>query len=239
MAELFACRVSDFVTVVSGTDYIIAKKLLKPRRLDIIPNFVAYEIIERTLKKRSFRRRVWYEYVVYHGDFRYFPNREALLNMLKHIMPEIWKDYPNIKLVLIGPGIPRFEGIRIKSLGFLPQEELYAVISGAVCAIVPLLRGGGTRIKILEYMTCGVPVISTETGAEGLDVENFKHIILVRNVEEIPSVFKTLIGNTRLREELTRNAIALVRNKYDAQKVVAKLARICESLINQRRDPYG
>jgi len=234
VVEALACKVSDLVIVVSKLDYAIAKYLFKHRHLNVIvvPNFVAYEVVERALEGLINVKELG-RYVVYHGDFRYFPNREALLILLKHVMPEIWRDFPDIKLVLIGPGLPRFEGTKVISLGFLPQEELYAVITGAVCAIVPLLRGGGTRIKVLEYMACGIPVISTRVSAEGLEVESYKHIILINDVTEIPSAFKALINDIKLRNALVLNALNLVRSKYDGRKVIEELAISFNSLLER------
>jgi len=170
-------------------------------------------------------------YVVFHGDYRYFPNREAVINLLKHVMPKIWKTYPDIHLLIIGPGISKFKKGNIISLGYLSQEELYGIISKAVCAIVPLLRGGGTRIKVLEYMACGVPVISTRIGVEGLEVTHLEHVLIAESLEDIPRLFELLIKNSSLRMKLIYNASILVKSKYDVTNVVSEVNKVLNTLI--------
>jgi glycosyltransferase involved in cell wall biosynthesis len=90
-----------------------------------------------------------------------------------------------------------------------------------------LLRGGGTRIKILEYMACGIPVISTRIGAEGLEAENFKHIILVNSIDEIPFMFRLLMEDNKLGERIRHSAVALVRERYDIAKAMGKFMNVC------------
>jgi len=230
LTEYYATKLSRVVFVVSKHEYIIASKLLKPHFVRIIPNFVCLNEIFQA-KYIKFDLNLPKKYIIFHGDFRYFPNREALSVMIREIMPKIWKDHPDIFLLISGPGLQKFYFERIISLGFLSQAELYKVISKATCAIVPLLRGGGTRIKILEYMANGIPVISTKIGAEGLEVEHLKHIILVKNIGEIPYYFDILIKDPKIYSKLSYNAMTLIQNKYDIFKVADEVIKIFESLM--------
>jgi glycosyltransferase involved in cell wall biosynthesis len=236
LIERKATKHASLNIVVSYKDFYVAKKLFNITNIIIVPNFVPYSEIEKI--RKQFNGEICVEercisgtYIVFHGDFRYYPNREALLLLIKHIMPRIWKNHPDIKLVVIGPGLPRVSNGKIVFLGYVPQETLYKLICNATCALIPILRGGGTRIKILEYLACGVPVISTKIGAKGLELENFKHIILVDKVEDIPEMFDLLMKDATLKKELKISASAVIREKYDAFKVLENLSDVLIKLL--------
>jgi len=241
LLERNATKYASLSMVVSYKDFHIARKLFNITNIVIAPNFVPYNEVE-SIRKRlnegicAEKTRIAGRYIIFHGDFRYYPNREALLLLVKRIMPRIWELYPDIKLVVVGPGLPRASKGKIILLGYIPHEILYKLISNATCAIVPLLRGGGTRIKILEYLACGVPVISTKIGAEGLELENFEHIILVDQINDIPEAFILLMKNNALREKLKANAIAIVREKYDVSKALKDFLNIMLNILLNEQD---
>jgi len=228
LMERNAARHASLSIVVSHKDFHIARGSFNITNIVIVPNFVPYNEIEnirKQLNEKTCIEEVCISgtYIIFHGDFRYYPNREALFLLIKRIMPRIRKLYPDIKLVVAGPGLPRISNGNIVFFGYIPQETLYKLICNATCAIVPILRGGGTRIKVLEYLACGIPVISTKVGAEGLELENFKHVVLVDKVDDIPEAFDLLMKNDALREKLKTNASAVIREKYDASKVLENL----------------
>jgi glycosyltransferase involved in cell wall biosynthesis len=229
MLEKKASDIADLVMVVSNYDFYLTKKIFNINHAIVVPNFIPYNELEciKSESLEDLKRNLSSVYVVFHGDFRYFPNREALSILLKHIMPKIWRQYPTIKLIVMGPGLPRISGERVVLMGYVPQRTLYKMLCNAYCAMVPLLRGGGSRIKILEYMACGTPVISTRIGAEGLEVENFKHILLVDDVDDFSLMFKLLMENSELRERIRDNAITLVKEKYDIVKAMEKFVNVC------------
>jgi glycosyltransferase involved in cell wall biosynthesis len=241
LLEKKACNIADLVIVVSNHDLYLTKSIFNINHLLVVPNFVPYNELEHIKHKKlkDLREITPISYVVFHGDFRYFPNREALFILVRQIMPKIWEQYPTIKLVVMGPGLPRISKGRITLMGYVPQTMMYKILCNACCAIIPLLRGGGTRIKILEYMACGIPVISTRVGAEGLEVENFKHIILVNSIDEIPSMFRILMENSNLREKIRHNATTLVRERYDTAKAMEKFVNICIQLVKLVSDEHG
>jgi len=220
----------DLSVVVSHKDLYFSKKLFNVENVIVIPNFVSYEEIVSLARSVS-EKSIGDGYIIYHGDFRYYPNREALYLLMRYIMPKIWKDHPNIKLIVAGPGLPQIIKEKVRFLGYVSRETLYKLICNACCAIVPLLRGGGTRIKILEYLACGIPVISTKIGAEGLEVENFKHLITVDQIEDIPQVFELIVRDDSLREKIKSNAIILIKEKYDINIVMEKFLNKIEEWI--------
>jgi glycosyltransferase involved in cell wall biosynthesis len=94
----------------------------------------------------------------------------------------------------------------------------------ADAAIVPLRAGGGTRLKVLEAAACGVPVLSTSVGAEGLDLEPEKEILLRDDPPAFAAAAARLLGEAPLRDSLARAAREKVERRYDWKRIGASFA---------------
>jgi glycosyltransferase involved in cell wall biosynthesis len=96
-------------------------------------------------------------------------------------------------------------------------DDVRRYYGNALAAVVPLRTGGGTRLKILEAMAAGVPVISTPLGAEGLDVHPDRDILMVAPDDTAgwAACVARLADSATLRAELTSAAAALVGERYD------------------------
>ena len=79
----------------------------------------------------------------------------------------------------------------------------------------PILQGGGTRLKILEAMALGTPVVATSKGAEGLDVEDGRHLLIADTPDEFAQAVIRLLQSPELRTSLGRNGRQLVAERYD------------------------
>ncbi|WP_245429700.1 MULTISPECIES: glycosyltransferase family 4 protein [Mesorhizobium] len=126
--------------------------------------------------------------VVFIGHLAYPPNIDAAQRLANVILPRIRNALPDARLVLAGR-TPRPE---VQALARLPGVELIEdpadvapLLSSAHLTIVPLTAGGGTRIKILEAMAAGVPVIATPIAAEGLDLVENDEVLLSQSDETL------------------------------------------------------
>jgi len=119
--------------------------------------------------------------IVFIGHLAYPPNVDAAQRLASVILPRIRNALPEARLVLAG----RTPTPEVQALAGLPGVELIEdpvdvapLLSSAHLTIVPLTAGGGTRIKILEAMAAGVPVIATPIAAEGLDLVENDEVLL-------------------------------------------------------------
>jgi glycosyltransferase involved in cell wall biosynthesis len=87
--------------------------------------------------------------------------------------------------------------------------------------VVPLFSGSGIRVKILEGMGLGKCIISTSLGAQGIDAKNGDHIIIAETAEEFKNEIRNLINNPSEIIRIGKNALRLVKDKYDNKKIVA------------------
>lgn len=161
--------------------------------------------------------------IVFVGLMNYHANVEAAVWFARRIWPAIRSRFPQLRLTLVGADptpsvrdLARIEGVEVT--GTVPEVAPY--YAEAVAAVAPLLTGGGTRLKILEAMAAGVPVVSTAIGAEGLSVSPGQDILLAPQdgpgcAEAWAAALSPVVSDDGLRSRLSSSGLALVRSRYD------------------------
>jgi glycosyltransferase involved in cell wall biosynthesis len=151
----------------------------------------------------------------------YPPNQNGLLWFYEKVWHDLKKAIPHVKLTVIGRNPiseeyrPLKEDSNINFIGEVESVVPYYLSSSM--AIVPLLQGSGTRLKILEAMSLLTPVISTTIGAQGIDyTEN--NIIIADTPEDFLEKINTHLSNDIL-EVIANNALNLIKEKYDWQVI--------------------
>jgi glycosyltransferase involved in cell wall biosynthesis len=133
------------------------------------------------------------------------------------------------------------QGVDVESLpmdahviltGYLP--DIRSVVASAWICVVPLRVGGGTRLKILEAMALGTPVVATSKGAEGLDVTPDKNILIADEPDEFAAKTLRLLREQDLRNRLADNGRRLVEEKYGWSAIGQAFLRIVENVARGR-----
>ena len=113
-------------------------------------------------------------------------------------------------------------GLRLQEcahyLARLGDEEKLELYESADVALNPMLSGSGTNIKMLDYMAAGLPVISSSTGARGLEIESYTHTI-VCELPDFPGKIRDVLEDDQLRSRLIVNGRKLVQDKYDWKRI--------------------
>ena len=126
---------------------------------------------------------------VYMGDYKYFPNVDAVLYFVEQVMPLIRAVRPDFGLILLGKDAPteiralgddRSSSVQVIGL----VEDTRPYLQSASVFVCPLRSGSGTRFKLLEALACGCPVVSTTVGAEGLGATDGMQMLIRDNPRE-------------------------------------------------------
>lgn len=159
--------------------------------------------------------------ILFAGLLNYRPNQEAVAWLLQEIMPLVWEESPHTELVIAGahPGPEMAPGDHRVRLVSNPPD-MAAVAAGCSLLAVPLRRGSGTRIKILQAFAWGLPVVATTLAREGLEGDDGVHLW----VRDQPQDFaRALLDATAGWHRLRQNARALCEQSYDWQLIWQQL----------------
>ena len=236
LLERVSCRhLFDHITAVSDNDAGTFRRRyhLKDGMISVIPSGCNVRSRMSDEARNAVREEMGLHptdiAVFFHGLYTHPPNREGFDLIQTYIAPQFADTDPDVSFVVGGTRVPEFEEANVRSLGFITDIQN---ISGADIAIVPLKSGGGTRLKIFDYMSAGLPIVATKKGIEGIDAENYEHAIIVDDIdEEFIAGIRYLIEHKEERKRIGDNARALAEAKYDWRIIGGKLEDLYRTLV--------
>lgn len=158
--------------------------------------------------------------ILFVGSLRHDPNREGILHFIEKIWPKVQEAFPSSSLRVVGAPIPSPvpQAKNCTWLGFVPNVT--AVYTRARVVIAPIYRGAGIRIKILEALAYGKPVVTTAMGAEGLLINNHEHALVVQSDEDFAGSIVTLLQDSELCKRLGTRGFQLVEKQYNWRTIL-------------------
>ena len=213
----FLSKVDNILTL-SIDDEKELKKLGIKTKIDSIPVAITTHQSNKNYHNSNF----------YHiGAMNWKPNIEAVEILTKSIFPAITNKIEDAKLILAGSFMEKMEdenGIIYK--GFV--EDINEFISEQGILLAPILSGSGVRIKILESMACGTPVITTTLGAEGISAKSGKVLYIAKNQKEFVNFAIELASSFEKRKEIGNNARQFILEKHNKTSIIKELSGILE-----------
>jgi glycosyltransferase involved in cell wall biosynthesis len=174
--------------------------------------------------------------LLYIGSMDYYPNVDAVLFFFDTMHKAIRQAVPDVRVRIVGHSPPpkisklaKLPGVDVT--GSVPDVRPY--LERATLFIVPLRLGGGTRLKIVEAMAMGVPVISTSVGAEGLDVQPGKNILIADDAESFTESILRLLSDQDLRMQIVQGG-RLLANRYDWKDLMSPFADFAAKVARGR-----
>jgi len=170
--------------------------------------------------------------IIFSGNLEYAPNIQAVRFFHRNVWPALQSRWPQLKWKILSknPGsvldlAQRDSDIQIT--GFV--ENAVAVIAQAQVAIVPLLAGSGTRIKILEAWAASTPVVSTTLGAEGLQYRDREHLVVADDAESFTAAVSEMLSLPVHRERIGAAGRRLYEEQYTWQTAWKALDGVLEN----------
>lgn len=210
-------------TVTSQPEKDLLRRLVPGYdRVEIVPNCVRVADYQGV----AFERRP--HELVFAGALSYPPNHDAARWFLHEVFPRIRLEVPEAHLTITGEAgagpLPRVDGVTLT--GYVP--DIRPVVGGATVSLAPIRLGGGTRLKILEAMCLGTPVVSTTKGAEGLHVTAGEHLLIADTPEGFARQTVRLLREPVLRDRLAEAGRRRVRETYDSAIVGRRFRELVE-----------
>jgi polysaccharide biosynthesis protein PslH len=218
---------------VSGRDADTLRRFDADAQVAVIENGVdALQFADADGESDSRRRRV-----LFVGAMDYHANIEGAIFFARDVWPELAKSLPDAVFTIVGRNPAATvrslaDGERIEVTGTVPDVRPY--YRDAWLAVVPLRVGGGTRLKILEAMAAGVPVISTALGAEGLSAKPGQDYLLADSAAEMAHAALTLARDPAHHARIAAAGRELARSRYDWGTLGDRLAERLLALVEAR-----
>lgn len=219
-------REFDSVAVVSDNEFSLMESVLRRRHgkdIRVIPNGVDPDLLDYHPSAKDNRL------IVFTGAPDYKPNYDAAARLCREVLPSVRAQLGSVKLKITG----RTDGVDVTPLSSLEGvqftgylEDIRPVLGSASALVVPLRFGGGTRLKILEAMAIGTPVISTPMGAEGLQVRDGENILLGKTSANLAEQTCKVLSDPDYVAWIAGNARKLVRDRYQWPVIADEFARI-------------
>lgn len=167
------------------------------------------------------------------GLFHYGPNTDGARFFAQRVLPLVRESVPEAELRLIGrhdghlAAVEARDGVALTG----PVPDVSAELARARIAVVPLRAGSGTRLKVLEAFACGLPVVSTALGCEGIGAIDGSHLLVADEPERFAQSCVRLLRDEPLRARLRANARGLFEAGYRWSEIRGRVGGLVEELL--------
>lgn len=226
--EAAICRQADRVLACSAADARALARLVRGLEPIVVPNGVDTEQYRSgTVEAAPLGQGA----LVFTGKMDFRPNVDAVLWFCSEVLPAIQSAAPETHFYIVGKNpharlAPLRQRPGVTLTGFV--EDIRPYVAAATVYVVPLLTGGGTRLKILEAMAMGKAVISTTLGCEGIHATADREIVLADSADNFAQQVVALLEDRARRDDLGQAARAFVERYFDWEIVTAPLGRVYE-----------
>lgn len=220
----------DRIISVCETDRQYHAQFVGDTRSKLIPNYIneAWYELDKPITREN-------NLVVVTGNFEVFAfqNRQSAAWLLKEVWPQVRRQIPQVRLQLVGRKAEEIADVAhrqpgVTCIGEVPTVAPY--LGKATIAAVPILHGSGTRFKILEALSCAVPVVSTTLGAQGIDLVSGESAMIADSATEFAQAIINLLKDNSKRTRLAHNGLKVLKNNYNFDTNTQRIRQILEDL---------
>ena len=209
------------------TDLLVENGIVERKIFTSIPYFDDYSEVIRKLEGRD---------ILFFGAMSRAENYLSAIWFVDNVMPKLQKY--NIRFLIAGSSPPEIlkekESESVKVLGYI--ENMVDYFSKCICMVAPLSLGAGIKVKILEAMSAGIPVLTNEIGIEGIEAVNGEEYILCSSSEEYAYNIKKLLYNEEIGTKLSLNSKKFIKNNYHMAARLDELIDIIENDLSVKEN---
>ncbi|MEZ4867735.1 MAG: glycosyltransferase family 4 protein [Caldilineaceae bacterium] len=214
--EMGACRQFDRVAWVSNEDYAALQRRL-PNNAAPVPKTAMIPICVNPQDEPAIVRQSAGRRVTFLGGLHWPPNAEGIQWFVQEVWPQVHAQAPDAILTVIGKHPPAAlqEGAvpNLQITGYVDDPAPFLAETAAF--IVPLHAGGGMRVKILDAWAWGLPIVSTTTGAEGIDICPGENILIADSATEFAQALIHLLKDSAQATVIAQAGRAWVERRYN------------------------
>jgi glycosyltransferase involved in cell wall biosynthesis len=224
---------TDRLFAVSEEDRNVMQKLVPKKKVGIIPNGVDSNFFAEKKIDRKKPPRILYGVT----NFEWMQNQEATEQLINRVWPHIVKEMKDTRVWIVGRKMPKWLKDKAKVDSKVEiTEDIPDARDAYRCAsvmVAPIKGAGGTRLKTLEAMAAGLPVVSTSVGVAGLKVRHGEHALISDTSEGLAKQAVKLLKNAKLANKIGEAGRMHVKKYFDWGSVVKLHDPIYKELQNK------
>lgn len=228
--ELSALGQYDGVAAITNSDeqWFIQNGFRKP--LAVIPFGISLDPVQMKNDQAEDKRSVFHI-----GAMDWQPNIEGINWFLSRVWDKVSAKYPDVKLYLAGRNMqPELKALNRKNVEVVGEvENAHEFIRSKGLMIIPLLSGGGMRVKLIEGMALGKVIVSTTVGAEGVDCSNGKNIIIADDPDAFAAAVCRYLSDDNFLKEIGSEAKQLAADHYNNDDISKKLTGFYKLILHK------
>jgi glycosyltransferase involved in cell wall biosynthesis len=217
---------------VSDEDQQRAREHFSARRTTVVDNGVDVAHYQELAPRQPTRNA---SEILFLGNLEWRPNLDAVRLLLDEVFPAVLAAEPSARLCIVGRRPPSWlqrrgsETNRIEVHADVDDVRPFLYRCGAMA--VPLRIGGGSRLKILEALACGMPVVASSIGAEGLRLQPGQHFALANETSEMARVLVEWMRNPAAALAMAEAGRSIVEAQYDWSVLAEKMESAWDELV--------
>lgn len=221
--EKYYWRKAKRLAAMSQEDQKFIKRSNPNLEVDVVANGVDIDHFSITKKQTP-----QIPTVLFVGNFKWLPNRDATKYLVKEIWPKIKSQIKNAHLWIVGRNPPedilKLSSLEIKVDGGV--EDIRTAYGKSHVLLAPIRNGRGTKYKILEAMATRTPIVGTRLAVEGINVKNGRDALVASTAQDLANATVKVLKDASLGKKLAASAYDLVSNDYNWKKISSELDRI-------------
>ncbi len=225
--EARVCQEADAVLAVSADDAKALRSLDGTAPISVVPNGVDTEYFRPNLHTSPEPAAL-----LFTGTMDFRPNVDAVRWLVTEVLPLLEKTRPDVRLYVVGrspaPAVQRLASDKVTVTGAV--EDVRPYFARASLFVVPMRMGGGVRLKILETLAMGLPVVSTSMGAEGTGLSHGKELLIADTAEQFAGAVTRLLGDSALRTRLAQAGRQTACERFDWGRIAPRLLDVYSSI---------
>ena len=226
------CREAEYVLATTEVDARLLRDWgVLPHRVRVIPIGVDTNYFQPVTNTHASCRDL-----TIIGTLGWPPNAEGVMWFYHNVFPEVRRVFPDAQLKIIGDRAPRSvaalnQDPNVSLLGYV--DDIRSQMSDSAALLVPLRTGSGMRVKILDGLAMGVPIVSTAVGYEGIAVVDGEHLLSADQPRGFARAVISLLEQPDLRQRLASQGRELVAERYSWESVYKEIETFSEELCTR------